>query len=327
MRYRVQERIFTKENASLQTLEFADIPTTNLRAIAARYNLGVNTFAKMPQVGVINTIYALGDAYVLRVPRASPATVAQARTEAIAAPLAQAAGVRTPRLITFAEADDLLPVPYLIYERVQGRTLGLLDWEPAAIVAVWRELGRDLARLHTLKPGASTTIPLRSEPAGPDPRVLTEERASDGWFSSLEVRWLNRWLDRLAEVIVRPEAQRILHLDVQATNIMVGLETLDYKALLDWGCTGMGDPAFDFFGLPLRAVPFVLEGHRSIAPLDGDDSVEARILWRHLQFALAVLPRGAAPGMSWGERPLAWLLDIFRFFQEPLDPRWQDLRP
>jgi Ser/Thr protein kinase RdoA (MazF antagonist) len=168
---------------------------------------------------------------------------------------------------------------------------------------------------------------LRIEPAGQDPRALAETRASDGWFTGLEVRWLNRWLDRLAELIVTPGTQRILHLDVQATNIMVEPETLDYKALIDWGCTGMGDPALDFFGLPLRAAPFVLEGHRSIAPLDGDDSTEARILWRHLQFALAVLPRGAAPGMSWGERPLAWLLDVFCFFQGPLDSRWRELRP
>lgn len=311
----------------MQTLEFADIPTTTLRAITARHNLGVDTFAKMPQVGVVNAIYALGDDYVLRVPRASPATVAQAHTEAIATPLALAAGVRTPRLIAFAEADDLLPVPYLIYERVQGRTLGLLEWEPTAIAPVWRELGRDLARLHTLKPADSLAMQLRSEPAGQDPRALAEARASDGWFTHLEVRWLNRWLDRLAEIIATPEPQRILHLDVQATNIMVGLETLDYTALIDWGCTGMGDSALDFFGLPLRAAPFVLEGHRSIAPLDGDDNAEARILWRHLQFALAILPRGAARGMSWGERPLAWLLDIFRFFQEPLDSHWQQLRP
>ena len=311
----------------MQTLEFADIPTTTLRAIATRHHLSVDTFAKMPQVGVVNAIYALGADYVLRVPRVHPATVAQARTEAIAAPLARAAGVCTPRLIAFAEADDLLPVPYLIYERVQGRTLGLLDWEPIAIAPLWRELGRDLALLHALKPEDSPAMQLRIEPTGQDPRALAEERASDGWFTNLEMRWLNRWLDRLAETIVTPETQRILHLDVQATNIMIGTESWDYRALIDWSCAGKGDPAFDFFGLPLRAIPFVLEGHRSTAPLDGDDSAEARILWRHLQFALAVLPRGAAPGMSWGERPLAWLLDIFRFFQEPLDPRWRELRP
>jgi aminoglycoside phosphotransferase (APT) family kinase protein len=311
----------------MQSLEFANLSAATLRAIAARHGLGVGTVARLPQVGVINAIYTLGDDYVLRVPRQHPGTIAQARTEAIAAPLARAAGVRTPRLIAFAEADDLLPVPYLIYERVHGRTLGLLDWEPAVIAPVWRELGRDLALLHTavLDDGPAGQLPVHE--AMPDPRALAEDRAADGWFTGLEVRWLTRWLDRLAPAATTPVPPRTLHLDVQATNVMVGTTAMAYQALLDWGCAGRGDSAADCFGLPLRAVPFVLEGHRSVAPLDEDTGAEARVLWRHLQFALHVLPHGAAPGMAWGERPLAWLLEIFRFFQEVPAPRWRTLGP
>jgi Ser/Thr protein kinase RdoA (MazF antagonist) len=160
-----------------------------------------------------------------------------------------------------------------------------------------------------------------------DARLLAEERATDGWLTSLEVRWLTRWLDRLAPVALASVPQRMLHLDVQATNIMVGADTMNYGALLDWGCAGWGDPAFDFHGLPLQAVPFMLEGHRSIAPLDGDEGAEARILWRHVQLALAMLPRGAAPGLAWGERPLAWLIEVFRFFTEAPSHPWRDLGP
>ena len=311
----------------MQSLEFVDVPTATLRVIAERHDLGVDTFARLPQVGVINAIYALGRDHVLRVPRDDPGTVAQARTEAVAAPAARAAGLRTPRLVVFAEAGDLLPVPYLIFERIHGRTLGLLDWEPADVASVWRDLGRDLALLHTRVPDDGTAGRLPLVPPLTDPRVLAEERASDGWFTGLEARWLIRWLHRLAEAATPPVPARMLHLDVQASNVMVGADALDYRAILDWGCAGRGDPAFDFFGIPLRAVPPALEGHRSVAPLDGDDGAEARILWRHLQFALTLLPRGAAPGMSWGERPLAWLLEVFRFFQESPDRRWRDLRP
>jgi aminoglycoside phosphotransferase (APT) family kinase protein len=311
----------------MQSLEFADLPAATLRAIAARHGLGVDAFARLPQVGVINAIYALGDDYVLRVPRRHPGTIAQARTEAIAAPAARAAGVRTPRLIAFDDSGDLLPVPYLIYERVHGRTLGLLDWEPAAIAPVWRELGRDLALLHTAAPddGPAGQLPLLE--AMPDPRALAEDRAADGWFTGLEARWLTQWLDRLAPAAHAAVPARALHLDVQATNVMVRADAMAYLALLDWGCAGRGDPAADFFGFPLRAAPFVLEGHRSVAPLDADAGAEARILWRHLQFALHLLPHGAAPGMAWGERPLAWLLEVFRFFQESPDPRWRELQP
>ena len=312
----------------MDSLEFPTLSVALLRAIAKRHGLRAESFARLPQIGVINTIYTLGDDLVLRVPRNHPGAVDQARTEAIAVPVAHAAGVRTPRLIVYDDTLDLLPVPYLVYARVRGRTLGVLDWEPADIPQVWRELGRDLALLHTaVQPEGEQVGRLRSAGDGPDPRALAEERATDGWLTSLEVRWLTRWLDRLASATLTPVPKRMVHLDVQATNVIVTDNALEYVALLDWGCTGRGDPAFDFFGMPLRAVPFMLDGHRSVAPLDADDGAEARILWRHVQYALASLPRGAAPGMSWGERPLAWLLEVFRFFQESPPARWRELKP
>ena len=85
-----------------------------------------------------------------------------------------------------------------------------------------------------------------------------------------------------------PPVDRLLHRDAQATNIIVGSGGA-YRAILDWGCAGLGDPAWDCFGMPLRAVPFLLEGHREVAPLDGDETAEARILWRHLQWSLACI--------------------------------------
>ncbi len=215
----------------------------------------------------------------------------------------------------------------MIFERVIGRTLGLLDWEPEEIPRIWNELGRDLALLHLNVHMDGPVGHLPQAEALTDPRTLADDRATDGWLTGLEVRWLTGWLERLAPAALTPLPQRMLHLDVQATNIIVDPNAMEYRALLDWGCAGLGDPAWDFAGMPLRAAPAMLDGHRSIAPLDGDDYVEARILWRIMQLALATLPRGPVPGMSWGERPLAWLLEVFRFFAEPVGARWQDLRP
>lgn len=192
---------------------------------------------------------------------------------------------------------------------------------------MWRELGRDLALLHANVREDGPAGQLRPVGGEGDPRRLAEERAADGWFSGLEARWLIAWLDRLAPAAREPVPRRFLHLDVQATNVMVSAGTREYRALLDWGCAGWGDPAWDFFGMPLRTVPFMLEGHRAVAPLDGDDGAEARILWRHLQMALLVLPRGAAPGLSWGERPLAWLLETLRFCLAAPGGRWRGLGP
>jgi aminoglycoside phosphotransferase (APT) family kinase protein len=295
------------------------------RAIAARHGLGDRRVVRLADTGIINAVYLLGDNLVLRVPRDHPGHVAQARAEAVAIPAARAAGVRTPALVAYDDACDLLPVPYLVVERVRGRALSELDLEPGETSDVWREVGRDLARLHT---GAEPSGPVGELWVRPDPRELVEQRAADGWFTALEARWLGAWLDRVAATALpAPAVERLLHRDAQATNIVVEPGSLAYAAILDWGCAGLGDPAWDCFGMPLRAVPFLLEGHREVAPLDGDDTAEARILWRHVQWSLAHLPRGAIPGLSWGERPLAWLLEVLRFFLDGPPPRWQALAP
>jgi hygromycin-B 7''-O-kinase len=298
-----------------------------VRAIGARHNLRFAGMTPLENVGIINSIYLLGDEYVLRVPRDHPAHVAQLRNELVAIPAAGAAGVRTPQLVAADETCDLLPVPYAIVERVPGVSLGRREWEPNDLEQTWHELGRDLALLHT---GVE-----RGGPAGalgpgddlPDPRVAAEARAREGWFTAIEARWLVAWLDRLAPAALTPVPDRCLHLDLQATNIIVDPETLAYRALIDWGCAGWGDAAWDSFALPLRAAPHLLAGHRSVAPLDADDTAEARVLWRHLQFALAVLPRGASPGLAWGELPLAWLLEVMRFFHDRPGGAWAGLAP
>jgi hypothetical protein len=97
--------------------------------------------------------------------------------------------------------------------------------------------------------------------------------------------------------------------------------------VIDWGSASRGDPAFDFAGVPLRAVPFMLEGYRRVSALDGYAPVEARILWRHLHLSLYVLGRGPLPGWSWAERPLPTLLDVLRFFVDALGGAWAALKP
>jgi hypothetical protein len=60
---------------------------------------------------------------------------------------------------------------------------------------------------------------------------------------------------------------------------------------------------------------------------DSDETVEARIVWRHLDLSLGMLPRGAVPGRSWAERPLPMLLEVLRFFLDPPNDRWRAIGP
>ena len=131
---------------------------------------------------------------------------------------------------------------------------------------------------------------LECEPL-PDPRPMPDELASAGYFTSEEARWLSGWLDLLAPFALAPLPRRFRHGDLQTTNVMVRPDPPTYLALIDWGACGWGDAAYDFAGIPLRAVPFMLEGYREVTPLPEDETAETRILWRHLQISLYLLGR------------------------------------
>lgn len=302
--------------------DFPDLSDEVLRAIAARYG---GPAVRLPEVGIFNAVFLLGEELVLRVPRDHPDFVAAARREILAAPAARDAGVRTPRLVAVDDGCDLVPVPFLVYERVRGEPLGELGLEPGDTPAVWRELGRDLVTLHTGVVAEGPIATLRPEVLD-DPRPWVDALAMDGQFTVMEGRWLGRWLEELAPAALAPVPERFLHGDVQATNVMVRPGSLEYLALIDWGGAGWGDPAHDLAGFPLRAVPWVLAGYREFAP-DADETIEARLLWRHLQFALITLQRPPQPGRSWAERPMAMLLEILRFFLGAPGEPWRTLVP
>jgi aminoglycoside phosphotransferase (APT) family kinase protein len=294
-----------------------EVSAAALRAIAARHGLGAAPAVQLAHAGSGNTVYFLGDAYVLRVPLNDPARVAGAYTEAVAVPAARAAGVRTPRIVAFDDRRDLLPVPYAVYERVRGEPLSALGQDPETVPQVWRELGRDLALLHT---GVSQDGPaglLRADGEDPDPRPWIDDFARADYLTADEARRLRGWLDRLAPSALAPVPRRFAHGDVNAANILVDPASLTYRALIDWGGAGWADGAWDFCPLALRAVPFVLAGYRGVAPLDHDAAAEARIAWHHVQLALYFLRPERHPPRAAVEARLARLLAELGWFLEP----------
>ncbi len=304
--------------------EFPIVSDEMLHAVVERHGIGAGSVAPMAQVGIFNAIYALGDRHVLRVPRQHPRFEGTALNEAVAVPLARAAGVRTPALVAFDETRTILPVAYGIYERVEGRVLERAVADPALADVVWRELGRDLAQLHGGVERTATTE-LLSWDDKTDPRPLPGVIAAAGYFAAAEADWLERWLDRLAPYAERPGEPRFLHGDSQASNVMVGADSLDYVAVLDWGSCEWGDVARDFAGVPLRAVPAMLEGYREGGLVD--EGLRARIVWRHLQIALHQLRGQPVPDYSWAERPMGMLLEVLRFFGEQGDGEWRQWGP
>jgi aminoglycoside phosphotransferase (APT) family kinase protein len=304
--------------------DFPPMAVATLEAICERHGLSAGKISRVSDAGIFNAIYLVGSEHVLRVPRVAPPFVDAIRKESVAVPAARAAGVMTPALVAFDDSLDLLPVPYAIYERVHGEALGLLDLGPDDTPGVWRNVGRDLAILHEGVGEHGPVAGLECEPL-PDPRPIPDELASAGYITSEEARWLSGWLDLLAPLALASLPRRFRHGDLQTTNVMVRPSPPTYLALIDWGACGWGDAALDFAGIPLRAVPFVLEGYREVATLPEDETAEARILWRHLQIALYRLGRPPQPGLSWAERPAAMMLEIMRFFLGTPGRPWTDL--
>lgn len=307
---------------SVELPPFPPVEPETLQEIAKRH--GERDVRRLPQVGLFNAVYALGNDLILRIPRQHPDFVAATEREAVASPLAKRVGVRTPALVAYDSSLSLLPVPFLVYERVRGETLELLGTEPETTPDVWRELGRDYSALHHGVARTPENTHLEAPPFDP-PQQFVERLAERGTFTSREAAWLLGMLERL-EPAMRAEVRKTFcHGDSQGTNVMVSAGSHDYMALIDWGSATWADPAHEPAGLPLRALPHLLEGYRQVAPMDGDDTAEARILWWQFRNALTFLERRPPPdlpSLSWAERPLSQLLEILRFLMSPEGQPW-----
>ena len=149
-----------------------------------------------------------------------------------------------------------------------------------------------------------------------DAEPLLRAAVDEGAIHRDNARTLEQWLDGLRDAVVGAAGyRRFLHDDVQPANVMA--DRGDYRALIDWGDAGWGDPALDFRTLPARAVAVALAGYRQVAPLDGDDSAEQRIWWDHLLAAVYAARRPLAPQrLEWSRPPAARLIELLALVAE-----------
>jgi Vanillate O-demethylase oxygenase C-terminal domain len=85
------------------TMPFPVLNDRQLRAIVARHGLPVgDSIERMATGGVVHALWAMGDRYVLRVPKDEEMCLGDLRAEVVAIPIARASGVRTPDLLDFS---------------------------------------------------------------------------------------------------------------------------------------------------------------------------------------------------------------------------------
>lgn len=259
-----------------------------IRLIANAYDLAVPDEMPAPWVGATSRVYPLNDV-VLKVALDTPDAARSVAIDAAMNLVARNLGVRAPELLAFVNTRALLPVPFTIFRRVpDARPLADLPKDDPAAANAWREVGKDLALVHGVPYGTAMPVSLREFRQSPevDPRVWVDELGARGVLPGDDAVWLRDALEAVAPDALAGIPLHLCHGDVNASNILVDASTGGYRALIDWAGAGWLDPVWDFAGVPLPVVPWLLEGHRAVAPLPHDETTEARIFWCQTQTRL-----------------------------------------
>ncbi|MFF4415616.1 phosphotransferase family protein [Streptosporangium sp. NPDC001559] len=300
-----------------------------LAAIASRHRISAEQVRPLPQ-GVANHVFLLGDDLVLRVPRAERFLPDLVKESAVI-PLALHVGVRTPEVIAFDDTCSVVDVPYMVLTRTRGVDLAGLEPPVADAEHLFRDVGRELGKLHWLSPDtapALTDVPVDNDVT--DPWALIDRLLQDGWIDAETARWLTGWFDRLSPHLPTNPPMVLVHGDVAPQNLLVSPKTNQLNGIVDWGDAAWADPAVDFAKMPLTGIPAMLDGYRQQTGQETSTSAptwEARVLWFHLTWALGRLkdpvPR---PGeRHWTAPPASRLLGLLRFFASAPPAPWADL--
>lgn len=176
----------------------------------------------------------------------SPATLTHSRPRAQEFALlstAFAAGVTVPEPLMLCSDPSVTGAPFFIMRRVRGIAAGhrvvRSDTLGGGREALVRRLGTELARIHSISPGAAALAFLQPHPAtSPAARFVAEMRGhlDLGRAPRPMLEWGLRYLERHA-----PETANIVlcHNDFRTGNLMV--DDTGVTGVLDWEFAGWGD--------------------------------------------------------------------------------------
>lgn len=182
------------------------------------------------------------------------------RDEFVLLRAAEQVGVPVPKVYWVAENADVLGTPFFIMERVEGEAIArrlLRDDEFAeARNVIPEQLGRILARIHSIDPRAQELSFLTAPAVGESPaaselnryeeiyRAITPDPhpAIELVFRELRTRMPTR------------KVLAVVHGDYRVGNVICGPEGV--RAVLDWELSHLGDPMEDLGWLCVRAWRF-----------------------------------------------------------------------
>lgn len=258
------------------------------------------------------TVTAGGTTRRLVIRRDAPATIAASRSRAeeyalIAA--AHRAGVRVPQPLGFCADASVIGAPFAAMAWVDGTGYGPKVVRDTTLggdrAALGRELGRQMALIHAMRPDADLLRVLGPRPADPARAAVALLR---GWLDARPtsrpgLEWALRWAERHAPP---PGPVTVTHQDFRTGNFLVDAQGL--TAVLDWEFAGWSDPAADLGWFCARCWRFsrpdldgggiasraeVLAGYAAVA---GQVPDARRIAWwevlAHARWAVIALQQG-----------------------------------
>jgi aminoglycoside phosphotransferase (APT) family kinase protein len=157
-----------------------------------------------------------------------------------------AAGVTVPEPLWASADPEIMGKPFFTMRWVNGTAAAhRITRDPAlnsALPAIAEQLGRELARIHTIRPPrADLGFLVPYQEAGPAHQIAAFRAYLDGHPMPRPVlEWGIRWLETH---IPRPTEPVLCHHDFRTGNYM--LEGAALTGILDWEFSGWGDPHED----------------------------------------------------------------------------------
>ena len=154
-----------------------------------------------------------------------------------------AAGVTVPEPLWASDDPEIMGKPFFTMRRVEGTAAAhRITRDPALGPAIAERLGRELARIHTIRPPRADLAFLAPyEKVRPTHQIAGFRTYLDGHPTPRPVlEWGTRWL----ETHIPPPTDRVLcHHDFRTGNYM--LDGTALTGILDWEFSGWGDPHED----------------------------------------------------------------------------------
>ncbi len=199
----------------------------------------------MQPMGHDNRTFRLGDTLTVRLP-SDPEYVSHIPTEIYCLQTLQPyLDVRIPVCVASVEPDDLFPAPWTVNAYLPGETVTRRNVPESAEVHLARDVRHALAQLQAAPVSPIAAAGKANFYRGCPPEVYAGETyaALERWRGSLPVEAMARlWEEAVAARYSGPPVW--LHGDVAVGNMLVREGRL--FALIDFGTSGVGDPACDY---------------------------------------------------------------------------------